>query len=331
MKKKLKNSKEYWKRLAARMSGEPGKPLDRFTGLSEGDDQDLEKKWNEIGMTNSKKEIDVNRAWEKVVSRIREDGLMNETVPVERFISRKLLIRIAASVIVVAGLGALIFSIVSGGRNSNLITLAAGVDQKNVIVSLPDGSNVWLNRNSTVSYSKEFGKDKRALTLTGEAFFEIAPDTENPFVIEAGKGKITVVGTTFNVISNNEEDEAEVYVTSGKVMLSDNSGNKGTLLEPEFVGKIGEGTPSVSVNKNPNYLSWKTDLLVFDNEKLDVVFKDLKKVYNITIDTNDPDILNSSITATYDREPADTIIDLICTTFTLSYRKDGNIYHLSKR
>ena len=91
---------------------------------------------------------------------------------------------------------------------------------------LPDGSKIFLNRNSEFSYRSNFGKHRRDVKLTGEAFFEIAPDASKPFIIDAGKAKVKVVGTSFNVITNNSESAVEVFVKTGKVMLSDNSGSQ---------------------------------------------------------------------------------------------------------
>ena len=85
------------------------------------------------------------------------------------------------------------------------------------------------------------------------------------------------------------------------------------------------------LNKDPNYLSWTTNLMVFNGQTLDMVVADLKKVYNIDIVADNPDILTKNLTATYDKEPQDTIIRLICATFNLGYKREGNLYHLSKK
>ena len=86
-----------------------------------------------------------------------------------------------------------------------------------------------------------------------------------------------------------------------------------------------------TLNQNPNYLSWKTGLLVYNGQKLDVVFSDLKRVYNMDIEAADPAILENRWTSPIDNQPQETIIRLICASFNLSYTKDGNIYHLVKQ
>ncbi len=331
MKKEKKYSKDFWKRLAAEFSGEEPETTGYAEQFREADLSNTEKYWKELGTMDDNRNYDVERAWNNVKSRIEENGLLQEASPPVKTGSRRLYFRIAAAVVVLIGLGAILLTTLLTGNHENLVTVASGNDQKNIVASLPEGSIVWLNRDSKITYSKNLGSKERKISLEGEAFFEITPDPGKPFIIDAGKGKITVIGTSFNVISNNEKKEVEVYVKTGKVLLSDASGDKSVILEPEFIGTMDGNSPSVKINTDQNYLAWKTDLLVFKNEKLSVVFNDLKKVYNINIIADDQEILKRPLTATYDKEPQDTIIDLICTTFTLSYRKDGNNYHLSKR
>ena len=176
-----------------------------------------------------------------------------------------------------------------------------------------------------------FGKTGRNVTLTGEAYFEISNDALNPFVIDAGNTKVEVVGTSFNVITKNRESATEVFVKTGKVILSDNSGSKSLALDPGFVGTLDSKVSVKTLNKNPNYLAWNTGLLVYNGQKLDIVFKDLKRVYNMDIVAADPDILENTWTSPIDNQPQETIIRLICASFNLNFTKDGSVYHLGKK
>jgi len=87
-----------------------------------------------------------------------------------------------------------------------------------------------------------------------------------------------------------------------------------------------------SLNDNPNYRSWNTGLLVYSGQKLDVVFKDLKRVYNMDIVADDPSILENPWSSPIENaESKETIIHIICLSFNLSYTKDGDVYHLTKK
>ena len=120
-------------------------------------------------------------------------------------------------------------------------------------------------------------------------------------------------------------------MNTGKVMLTDNSGSKSLLLDPEFVGTMDSDISGKSINNNPNYMSWNTGLLVYNGQKLDIVFKDLKRVYNMDIAVDDPEILDNEWTSPIDNQPQDTIIRLICASFNLSYTKAGTVYHLARK
>jgi ferric-dicitrate binding protein FerR (iron transport regulator) len=134
------------------------------------------------------------------------------------------------------------------------------------------------------------------------------------------------------VITSNSDSKVEVFVTSGKVLLSDNSGSGSILLDPGYVGTLNSGAPGKTVNENPNYLSWKTGQLVYKGQKLDVVFSDLKRAFNMNIVADDPAIPDYTLTTpSIDNATEETIISLICISFNLSYEKDGDVYHLSKK
>ncbi len=93
---------------------------------------------------------------------------------------------------------------------------------------------------------------------------------------------------------------------------------------------IGSDPPSKTLNTNRNYLSWNTGRIVYAGEKLKIVFTDLEKIFNISVNASDPEILDEPITADWDNDSAETIIRVICATFNLGYQKDGNVYHLEK-
>jgi ferric-dicitrate binding protein FerR (iron transport regulator) len=153
----------------------------------------------------------------------------------------------------------------------------------------------------------------------------------NPFTVNAGDATISVLGTSFNVIAKNDESPVEVFVSTGKVMLESSGGTQNLIVDPGYVATISSDFSDKKINTNPNYISWKTGRLVYEGQKLDVVFNDLKNIYNVDIIATDPDILNQPITTVFDNEPIETKIRIICVTFNLSYQKDGDIYRLVKK
>jgi ferric-dicitrate binding protein FerR (iron transport regulator) len=298
------------------------------------DNQNTIKYWKEIREMNSDKEIDVDKAWNNIYSRLSENGLISGTqVAVRSSFIRTTYFRIAAIVLLLLGIGSVLVYLNDKSVLSRKTIVATTENQKNLQVTLPDGSNIFLNRNTRLSYRENFGRQGRNVALSGEAFFEIAPDENIPFTVDAGKVSIKVIGTSFNVITSNSASAVEVFVKTGKVMLSDNEGTSNLILDPGYIGTMNSGSSEKSLNDDPNYMAWNTGVLLYDGQTLDVVFRDLKKVYNMDIIADDPKILENTWTTNgpVDNLPQETIIRLISRSFNLSYTKDGNVYHLSEK
>jgi len=320
-----------WEELASILSEEKGEQSDLLNRFMDGDTSNSGKQWKDLKNMDSKEEINVDNAWNKVYSRLNENELIKNERPARIIFMRPVLMRVAAVALILLCIGSAAVYMNNSGYFSKNITALAGNDQKNILVSLPDGSKIYLNRNSELIYRSNFGNRGRDVKLTGEAFFEIAPDVSKPFIIDAGKAKVKVVGTSFNVITNNRDSAVEVFVKTGKVVVSDNSGSQTIQLDPGYVGIMDSKTSGKTVNSDPNYMSWNTGLLVYTGQKLDVVFNDLKRVYNMDIIADDPDILENPWTSPIVNQKEETIIRIICVSFNLSYTKDGNVYHLTKK
>ena len=292
----------------------------------------IDRKLEELySVTTDNKPIDVDRAWNKVWSGINEEAPVITMKPASHVFTGSGFMKIAASILILIGLGIAAIYIFNSDNTSKTIIASTGDGQKNQKITLSDGSTVTLNHNTQLTYKSNFGKRSRKVSLTGEAFFEIAADASKPFTIDAGKASVKVVGTSFNVITENADSAVEVFVTTGKVMLSDNSGNPGMVLEPGYIGTMDLNHSGKILNQNPNYMSWKDGKLDYDGQSLEIVFRDLKRVYNMDIKAEDPSILSNPWTSPIISQSSDTIIRIICASFNLSYTKDGNVYHLSKK
>jgi len=331
----MKNTEKFtdreWEELSSILSDEQNDNGDLLGRFMAEDSHNTIKYWKELREMNNEKEINVDKAWDKLYSRLNENGLIDKKPVVSRRITGTTWFRIAAAALILLSVGTGLFYLADSGIASRKTVVETSENQKNLQVTLPDGSNIYLNRNTILSYQKNFGRDDRNVTLSGEAFFDIAPDTEKPFIVDAGKASVKVVGTSFNVISNNHDSAVEVYVKTGKVLLSGDTGNRNLEIEPGFVGTMDTRSSDKKVNNDPNYMSWNTGLLFYDGQTLDVVFRDLKRVYNMDIVADDAEILELPWTAPIINQPDETIIRVICNVFALSYSKDGNVYHLSKK
>jgi transmembrane sensor len=333
--KEMNNKERFtdkeWEELASVLSGEKGDNSELLNRFMADDFNKTEEQWKMLGGSATDNRIDVDKAWINVQSRLEAESSKTNSPDTPVHFLRHTFVRIAAVGLIILSLGSAALYLSNSGYLSKKITVTTGTNQKNFVVALSDGSKITMNRNSEFSYRENFGKHTRKVNLKGEAFFEIAPDANKPFIIDAGKASVRVVGTSFNVITKNQESAVEVYVKTGKVVLSDISGSSSILLEPEYIGKMNSGVSDKTVNSNPNYMSWKTEHLVYTGQKLDVVFKDLKRVYNMDIVADDSSISENPWSSPIDNGSEETIIRLICTSFNLSYTKEGEVYHLAKK
>ena len=328
-----KYTDKEWEDLSSLLSGEENGNRDLLSRFSADDRLNTIKYWKELGEMNKEKEIDVDKAWTNLHARLSGDGLLPGTKIIRRSKVQTMFFRIAAVVLLLLGFGTMLVLLNEKYLPGRKITVATAYNEKNLQVTLPDGSSVVLNHNTTLEYRHNFSKHGRKVTLKGEAFFDITPDAENPFTIDAGNASVKVVGTSFNVITSNADSAVEVFVKTGKVMVTDNEGTRNIVLDPGYIGTMGSQDSGKFLNEDQNYMAWNSGILIYDGQQLDVVLKDLRRVYNIDVVADDPEILGNTWTTNgpLDNQPGETIIRLICSSFNLSYSKDGSVYHLSKK
>ena len=188
---------------------------------------------------------------------------------------------------------------------------------------LPDGSEVWLNAGSTLSYPKKFNRNKRLVKLTGEAYFDVEK-SKTPFEVETKNVHVNVLGTAFNVMSYSDTNP-EVTLERGKVQLVSNSGAQ-QILEPGEQAVINPANSSIQVQKVDTeiYSSWIDNKLIFRNESLKDVVERLERWYNISIEIDDQYISDKKLTATIEYESITEVMDLLEITLSLKYEYDKN-------
>ena len=175
-------------------------------------------------------------------------------------------------------------------------------------IKLQDGSDVTLNSNSSVSYSKN---ESRKIWLTGEAFFDVAKDLDKPFIIKSGEVATTVLGTSFNVNTYPENQQVAITVATGKVKVA--SQESELLLLPNEQGVFDRNSKAISKEKIDiaSFLHWKDGIIHFDDAELSKVLQTLERWYGVTFVVDNNTIGNCHITATYDNERLDAILESI--------------------
>ena len=163
-------------------------------------------------------------------------------------------------------------------------------------LTLADGTRVWLNADSRLSYPESFeGKERREVSLVGEAYFEVAKDAERPFLVKTTQMETRVLGTRFNVRAYPAE-EAQVTLVEGSVEVSDRHRNSLRLSAGEHAGLNTEGKlTSGKAEKAEAARSWTDGVFYFDDTELVEIMRELGRWYNIDILFTDRDIMRSRL------------------------------------
>ena len=149
------------------------------------------------------------------------------------------------------------------------------------IIELSDGTKVWLNAESNLQYPAQFSGNIREVKLIGEAYFEVAPNKQKPFIVSTEKEKVEVLGTHFNVSSYKDGDYSAVTLSEGKVKVAPlaNPTNASTLTPNRQAIIRGSEIEELSVNAE-EYIAWKNGEFMFNNESLANVLKQLSRWYD---------------------------------------------------
>ena len=155
-------------------------------------------------------------------------------------------------------------------------------------MTLFDGTKVWLNSGTTLRYNNNFGKEDRNISLEGEAFFEVTKN-EIPFKVKLKNYEVEVLGTTFNVVSYNDDYFSRVTLVEGKVAINNISGSLITELKPNEQITIDDNSQKAIIEKVETdfYTTWKEGKIVIDDEQLSEIAARLERWYNVEIQFED--------------------------------------------
>ncbi len=148
---------------------------------------------------------------------------------------------------------------------------------------LPDGTHVWINADSKLSFPSVFDSSKREVFLSGEAYFSVKKDKDRPFIVKTDNIKIEVLGTEFNVKSYPELKEIATTLCEGSVSVTD--GSHDLILKPSYQAIYSKSSHLMTSKKVDTrlYTGWKNGLFIFENETLEDIMITLSRWYNINV------------------------------------------------
>jgi ferric-dicitrate binding protein FerR (iron transport regulator) len=288
---------------------------------------------------------DAQHAFDKHIERMQQMGIRFSHEPdltlnkKRKKNQRNILLSGTAATLVFAGLF-LSLKILNGSSNSQKTTFNndSEVSTRNgskTNLSLPDGTTVWLNAGSKLSYNKNYGNNLREVSLTGEAFFDVVKNAEKPFIIHTGKIDIRVLGTAFNVKSYPGEKTIETSLIRGsiEVTFKDRPAEKVILKPNEKLTVANEEIPvalkkqSIRQNKEPivavshlNYVksdnsiaetAWIQNKLIFQDKSFKDLATEMERWYGVSIrfDNSQRDTLR--FTGSFENETIQQSLDAL--------------------
>jgi transmembrane sensor len=162
----------------------------------------------------------------------------------------------------------------------NTITTPAGGEYQAV---LPDGTKVWLNAASSISFPVAFTGGERRVAITGEVYFEVAKNREQPFFVRAKEVSVKVLGTHFNVSAYPDDQQVNTTLLEGSVLVAKDDNT--SLLKPGEQAKVSDHEKAIEVRKidTEEILAWKNGYFFFNHEPLESVMKKMSRWYDVEI------------------------------------------------
>lgn len=286
---------------------------------SDGNDalyKELKSLWKEIQAEAGEYDPDVSYYWKQMEARMGTKRNVY-TLPVWKY----KFAMVAASLLLIISVSAAFLAGRMSGRPEVASQSYSALNGKSQMI-LPDGSTVWLNIGSTLSYKTSF-TGNREVWLEGEALFQVKKDREHPFTVCADNIKVNVHGTRFNVKAYPESQDVRVALLEGQVSLQ--AGDKETFMKAGELAQVDRKTNSLRMASADVYFEscWANKSCSFTARPLYYICKYLERWYNISIEL-DPAIANTSYTFTIKDEPLETILQIMSRINPIRYSFEEN-------
>lgn len=263
----------------------------------------------------NKPDPDVDGAWESLLNRLRAE----EQIPQISMVRPSPAIRwygMASALALLLGVGTIIlYTLV--WRPSDVVLTTSPTDSGALVQTLDDGTVVYLGPNSELTYPSRFRGKYRGVSLSGQAFFDVAHHPSKPFRIQTPSSQVEVVGTRFNLKSFASGD-MELVVESGSVRVSmlSNPAQSLTVTAGEQLA-LANAQLLRSTADNPNGLGRLRDRIHFKDATLGSIVNVLNKHHAVTFALHDPNLMGRRMTISLQGESPETIAEIICRTLSI--------------
>lgn len=201
-------------------------------------------------------------------------------------------------------------------------------------IELPDGSLVYLNSGSELTFPAKFSVSEREVYLSGEGYFKVVKNAKWPLIVKTDKNySVMVTGTEFNLSCYKDDEAIKLTLVSGKVMLISDITKEKIDIKPneEIVVMLNKHKNNLQP-ANINYATaWKDGELLFENTPMPEVIKRIERWYGVEVNVANPEILEYKFTAGFDSESVNQVLETLSITSNISYSINGRFIELQMK
>lgn len=278
------------------------------------------KAWEAVSVLNEMEQFNSFEALRKVNKKIAQPQFAKWWITIQRIAAILMLPLLVYS-------GYLTLRNYSDGNRQKQVMMQTISSRQGMVTqfTLADGTKVWLNSGSALQFPTQFAGKRREVLLKGEAFFEVTKNEKQPFRVNANELNVEVLGTSFNVVSFDDDSQSEVVLVTGMVALSSENGQIKTdygILHSGQRAVYEKGTQKVFTEEVDveKYIAWREGNLIFRDDSMEDVVKRLSRWFNVEIVISDPEINKYIYKATFRNENLIQVLNLLKLSAPIDYR-----------
>jgi ferric-dicitrate binding protein FerR (iron transport regulator) len=276
---------------------------------------------------------DTDTSWKQLKNRIHSEQKLGK---IRMLTSGQLnWLRVAAVItmlLMVGSMARLLMNQSQNEFNNQKLSVIAPSGQKSQMI-LQDGTRVWLNSGTELTYIYDVDDNKRIVTLDGEAFFDVAKDKVRPFVVETDGVDLVVYGTRFNVHSYKDERIIATTLEEGSVGVKVHASGKEWLMKPGQQCIYNKESKAVEVEETnvSFYTAWTSNKLIFDDNTFIEVVRKLERWYGVQIELEEELFTSERFTLTITHESLTEVMELIKVVAPIQYTINERNVRITKQ
>lgn len=295
--------------------------------------EEMRDAWFAAGILQAENESLINERYKKLHTRIQQSSAPSNTslVSIRRFPQW---LKIAAMLVVAFLVGALVSSYpnwMTKGTVDKPVVVEAPYGSK-LKMSLADGTQLWLNAGSRLSYSADYNHANRHVELEGEAYFQVAKNKKLPFVVQARNVEVTALGTAFNLSAYADDNLLQATLVEGSIEVAENQ--EQVVLYPNQMITIDlqaslKGAMAYQIEKDINtklYTSWTERRWIFDRENMLSFAKTIERRYDVEIIFAEESLKDYKISGSIEQQTLGQLLKALQLTLPIAYEiKDKEV------